>query len=176
MAKSDDIIFRVSKKTLFVSILLIVFIILGVIGISIKQTDLLLTSNPGDTKVETLIEKEGEVENNQPAASSEPKFETSITAEGTGNTAPFKLKSGNYKVQYNYKVQEKESCKDFYWTVEAGLYSTDGSIERDEFVFKALNGDGTGIGESYVYNLEEKEYYVNAPYYGCKFVITFFQI
>jgi hypothetical protein len=176
MAKSDDIIFRVSKKTLLVSILLIVFIIFGVIGISIKQTDLLSTFNSRDTEVETLIEKEGDLENNQPATSSEPKFETSITAEGTGNTAPFKLKSGNYKVQYNYQVQEKEFCKDFSWSNEAGLYSTDGSIERDKFIVLASNGDGTGIGESYVYNLEEKEYYINAPYYGCKFVITFYQI
>jgi len=94
----------------------------------------------------------------------EPKLTFTISGDN-GNTPPFFLSAGNYKVES--KIYKK--C--FY---DGTLYSVDtGYVIED--VFSSLNEIKTS--ETYLYNIKEGEYYINSDsnFGGCPWDVTFTQ-
>jgi hypothetical protein len=92
----------------------------------------------------------------------EPKLTLTISGDN-GNTAPFSLNAGIYKVNYT-------TYKQCYYG--AYLESVDGYYEESLFSF--LNEVATG--ETYLYDVKENDYYISViTGGGCKWDVTFTQ-
>lgn len=94
----------------------------------------------------------------------EPKLTLTISGDN-GNTPPFFLSAGNYKVE---SIIYKKCIYD------GTLYSVDTGYVIEN-VFSSINEIKTG--ETYLYNIEEGDYYINSDsnFGGCPWDVTFTQ-
>jgi hypothetical protein len=140
---------------------IIIIIFLGIIGAIFDVGDSTLTPQEQTTQVESPATNSETVSPQEETMPDEPKLTFRISGDN-GNTAPFALNAGNYKVEFTtYK-------KCFYG---GDLESVDGSISES-----LLNTMEIGSGETYLYNLIGKDYYISMiTGGGCKWDITFTQ-
>ena len=140
---------------------IIVIIFLGIVG----------TIFDAGSSNQTQQDQETQLEN--PATNSEtvsPQIETmpdvpkmTLTISGdNGNTAPFSLNAGNYKVNFT-------TYKDCYYG--GRLNSVDDSNSES-----IISTSEVGTGETYLYNLPGNNYYLSMiTGGGCKWDVTFTQ-
>ena len=140
---------------------IIIIIFLGIMGAIFDVGDSTQTTLDQTTQVESPATNSETVSPQEETMPNEPKLTFTISGDN-GNTAPFSLNAGNYKVEFTtYK-------KCFYG---GDLESVDGSISES-----FINTLEVGSGETYLYNVTENDYYISMiTGGGCKWDVTFTQ-
>jgi len=140
---------------------IIIIIVLGIVGAIFDVGDSTQTPQQQATQQETPATSSETVSPESETMPDEPKLTFTISGDN-GNTAPFSLNAGNYKVEFTtYK-------KCFYG---GDLESVDGSISES-----FINTMEVGSGETYLYNITKNDYYISMiTGGGCKWDVTFTQ-
>jgi len=140
---------------------IIIIIFLGILGAIFDVGDSTQTPQQQATQQETPATSSETVSPEVETIPDEPKLTLTISGDN-GNTAPFTLNAGNYKVNYTI-------YKDCFYG--GRLTSVD-----DSYVESLLSSPEVGSGETYIYNLPANNYYISMiTGGGCKWDITFTQ-
>jgi hypothetical protein len=140
---------------------IIIIIFLGIVGIIFDLGNSTQTPQPQATQLETPATNSEPISPEQEIIPDVPKLTLTISGDN-GNTAPFTLNAGNYKIDFI-------TFKDCYYG--GSLNSVDDSISES-----FINTMEVGPGETYLYNLQANNYYISMiTGGGCKWDVTFTQ-
>ena len=140
---------------------IIIIIFLGIIGAIFDLGDSTQTPQQQATQQETPATNSGTVTPEEETMPDEPKLTLTISGDN-GNTAPFTLNAGNYKLDFT--------------TYEDCFYGGRLNTVDDSYSESIIRTSEIGSGENYLYNLTANDYYVSMTSAGdCKWDITFTQ-
>jgi hypothetical protein len=140
---------------------IIIIIFLGIISAIFEIGDSTQTPQQQVTQQETPATNTETVSPEAETIPDEPKLTLTISGE-YGNTAPFSLNAGNYKVNYT-------TYQDCFYGVRLNGVS-------DSYVESIMSTSEVGPGETYLYDLKANNYYLSMTTSGgCKWDVTFTQ-
>ena len=140
---------------------IIIIIFLGIIGAIFDLGDSTQTPQQQATQQETPATNSETVTPEEETMPDEPKLTLTISGDN-GNTAPFTLNAGNYKLDFT--------------TYEDCFYGGRLNTVDDSYSESIIRTSEIGSGENYLYNLTANDYYVSMTSAAdCKWDITFTQ-